>query len=1045
LVGVLTLLASLGVASALADAPPTVAIAAPSEVIYDSAHLSGSVDPNGGPSSTLWHFEYREASLPEEESSWTQFSGDGEIPAESEGVETGETPVADTVFGLKPGTEYLARLVATNEEGANRVVSASKAFTTDAVSPPEARQVEVSAVTSSSAHLEGVVNSGGTGEGEAAGSYRFECQPACPSAEASHEFGAEAFADGADHTVQVEATGLEPGTAYLVKLIATNAGGEETAETAASPSFTTTALAPGVVTGTNTPEGQGKVLIRGYVNPRNDQITSCEFLWGPTESYGQSTPCEGDPGAAGQPVEVTAKLSGLEAGKTFHFALVAESAAGPSTSTDAIFATLQAPEPEGSCPNEARREEQHSTFLPECRAYEMVSPADKNGGDVLPSTRRTRAAASGDVAGFASLSAFGDARGSSVTVDYLAKRTAAAGTSGWSTHAITPQQDALSTFGAFNQMEGQYVADYSADFSKAIYRSWSPLTNEPNVKFVPNLYMRTDLLASGAGSYELMTGAPAPVSIFPPDYKPWVADATSDLSTVIFESPKILSDDAPQNSRAKLYEWDHGVVRYAGVLPESACSEPPCIAEASVAGMGAGGAGIPRTTPNTLSTDGSRVIFTVPDSGGNGPGALYMRIDHAKTVQINASERTDCADDVTCGGDGIPDPAPANPAPASYQWATPDGSKVFFTTDEQLTDAKGVGEGDLYCYDTTKPAGERLTLLSIDDEPAASGSSTANVVGASDDGSYVYFLVPDNQLVAGAPTGRRDDLYLWHGQHLTFIGALGNAGHDLAENGFGHAQSETKSSRVSSDGRTVLFQSHSGTSLTGYDHGSSCDSTATSNIGPCSELYLYRADDDSLSCVSCRPIGDAATGDASFNIVRVGTGGAAGTMYENNPLSNDGRKIFFSSEDPLVPEDTNGASDVYSYDTHSGSLRLLSAGNDSSGSFFMDATPDGSNVFIATRGRLTGWDVDQDYDLYDTRVNGGFSEPETEPAPCSGSACRPSGSASSPPGAGSAALHSPGNVKRPRCRLRRCARHHHRRHHGRRHRRIADSNQGGHR
>ena len=154
-----------------------------------------------------------------------------------------------------------------------------------------------------------------------------------------------------------------------------------------------------------------------------------------------------------------------------------------------------------------------AAVLPDHRGYELVSPSDKNGGDVISGSRRTRAATSGNAAGFLALTAFGDAIGTGVATDYMSVRTAKAGTSGWSTHAITPRQDPVSFFGDFNGMEPVYGGEFSPDLSTGIFRSWSPLTDAPNVATASNLYLRTDLLSAGAGSYQLMTDAIAPVSI----------------------------------------------------------------------------------------------------------------------------------------------------------------------------------------------------------------------------------------------------------------------------------------------------------------------------------------------------------------------------------------------------------------------------------------------------------------------------------------------------------------------------------------------------
>jgi hypothetical protein len=119
-----------------------------------------------------------------------------------------------------------------------------------------------------------------------------------------------------------------------------------------------------------------------------------------------------------------------------------------------------------------------------------------------------------------------------------------------------------------------------------------------------------------------------------------------------------------------------------------------------------------------------------------------------------------------------------------------------------------------------------------------------------------------------------------------------------------------------------------------------------------------------------------------------GTGGAVGVRLSQRYLSSDGRYVFFTSSQGLVPRDTNGLPDVYEYDLVAKEVRLLSSGTGDRGSWFEDASADGGNVFFLTKQKLTGWDTDGLIDLYDARVNGGFPEPSAPPVACEGDACQ---------------------------------------------------------
>jgi hypothetical protein len=96
-----------------------------------------------------------------------------------------------------------------------------------------------------------------------------------------------------------------------------------------------------------------------------------------------------------------------------------------------------------------------------------------------------------------------------------------------------------------------------------------------------------------------------------------------------------------------------------------------------------------------------------------------------------------------------------------------------------------------------------------------------------------------------------------------------------------------------------------------------------------------------------------------------------------------------------------------------GRLKLISTGTSPQNSQFVDASLDGSDVFILTRERLVGVDRDGDLDLYDARVNGGLADQNpNEPVPCQGDDCKPPAN-NPPPGdnPGTSGVSGNGNVQ----------------------------------
>lgn len=135
--------------------------------------------------------------------------------------------------------------------------------------------------------------------------------------------------------------------------------------------------------------------------------------------------------------------------------------------------------------------------------------------------------------------------------------------------------------------------------------------------------------------------------------------------------------------------------------------------------------------------------------------------------------------------------------------------------------------------------------------------------------------------------------------------------------------------------------------------------------------------------------------------------------------------MFFNSNDALLPADTNDQTDVYEFELDgvggcheaAGCVFLLSTGTSSLGTYFIDASASGNDVFLREYQQLLPQDRQEEAaKIYDARVNGGLPAPAA-PAPCTtADACRsapelqpgfPSG------GVGTAAVFGEDNLSAP--------------------------------
>ena len=124
--------------------------------------------------------------------------------------------------------------------------------------------------------------------------------------------------------------------------------------------------------------------------------------------------------------------------------------------------------PPPACPNGLLRAEQSfGGVLPDCRAYEMVSPVDKNDNDAVVPNFYGRSAVSGEAVTYESRGSFGAPVGAPFYSQYLSRR----GVEGWTTSNISPPTSPDFQVPISSQWTGMA---FTADLSKGILVNGDP-------------------------------------------------------------------------------------------------------------------------------------------------------------------------------------------------------------------------------------------------------------------------------------------------------------------------------------------------------------------------------------------------------------------------------------------------------------------------------------------------------------------------------------------------------------------------------------------
>jgi hypothetical protein len=885
---------------------PDVVTEAPTPVTGTKAVLRGTVNPDGIEVSSC-EFEWgTEAGVYPNTAACVPAPGSG----------TGAVAVSAEITGLTRLVNFHYRLAATNatDKGIDSN-GQDQSFTTPAVDALSTGSAEE--VTARTAKLTGSLSPDGLDA-----HYYFEYSTSeTPATTASGCLeglgcfispalpGTDAGSGSVSVPAETQLAGLDAAATYHYRLVGVNSFG---ATFGADATFTTLPLA--VITGeTVTNVSATAADLNAQIDPSGLATTNCQFEIGTSTSYGQALACEPQPGAGTADVHVTAHVAELVKNTTYHWRVRDTDANGAATGLDHTFIY-----------------DETGAGLPDNRAYEMVTPPDKNGALINDSFAGVPPgiAESGSRVILGSVQCFGNAESCSAvrhTIGSPYEFTRTAG--GWATSALAPPATEFATnswwlFSA-DAGTGLFTAPTAPDGEDDWYARQAGGSFEDVGPFTPpsggqNHTAETDLTLGFA--------------------------ATVDLSHIVWNSDPVWPGSTG--------ERDSSLVEYTS----SGSTEPVFI---GVSGKGAANkdlisqcaALLAGQQENAMSADGRLVYFRAlpfnstagqPCSGTGANeslnvtvGELYARVDSgepdAHTVAISeplapqtiSSTPPDEACTGECREDITDTNGDSNWRSAQFWGASSDGSKAFFTSAQRLTNTAteageigveecekpsvGVPGCNLYEYEGAADAsGGRLVDVSAGDTSGL-GPRVQGVMGVASDGSHVYFVAKGVLSSAANDQGQtaqeeQDNLYVYERDEahptgrLAFIAALpasDSSAPETSESGSPDWHSTDASPNVTPDGRFLVFTSRG--VLTP-------DVTRSDGARA---VFRYDAQTGQLSRISIgengfNDNGNGGSGEASIvpayrGYLRTGAGRPDPTM------SNDGSRVFFMSPVALTP------------------------------------------------------------------------------------------------------------------------------------------------